>query len=49
MDSQELLEIIKQVRNVFDTIGVEYGIALYNVMDVWVEVLQNAAHVNHRG
>ena len=40
MDNRELLELIKQVRNVFDTIGIESGMASRNTMDVWGEILQ---------
>lgn len=39
MDNQEFLAIIKQVRNIFDTIGVESEMASRNIMDMWAEIL----------
>ena len=40
-NNQELLATIKEIRNTFDTIGVEVGIASRAAIDMWANCLQD--------
>ena len=49
MRNQEMLSIIKEIRNVFDTLSLECGMASRLAGDVWAEVLQDGDRVQGMG
>jgi hypothetical protein len=49
MRNQEMLSEIKFIRNVFDTISLEAGMASRLASDVWAEVLQDGDRVQGMG
>ena len=49
MRNQEMLSEIKFIRNVFDTISLECGMASRLASDVWAEVLQDGDRVQGMG
>ena len=49
MRNQEMLAEIKLIRNVFDTISLETGMASRLASDVWGEVLQDGDRVQGMG
>ena len=49
MRNQEMLNAIKEVRNVFDTISLEAGMASRLASDVWAEVIQDGDRVQGMG
>ena len=49
MRNKEMLSIIKEIRNVFDTISLEAGMASRLASDVWAEVIQDGDRVQGMG
>ena len=49
MRNQEMLSIIKEIRNVFDTLSLECGMASRLAGDVWAEVLQDGDRAQGMG
>ena len=49
MRNQEMLAEIKLIRNVFDTISLECGMASRLASDVWGEVIQDSDRVQGMG
>ena len=49
MRNQEMLSEIKFIRNVFDSISLECGMASRLASDVWAEVLQDGDRVQGMG
>ena len=49
MRNQEMLSEIKFIRNVFDTLSLECGMASRLAGDVWAEVLQDGDRVQGMG
>ena len=45
MTNEEILLAIKDIRNVFDTLGVECGLASRFSMDIWAQILQGGGNL----